>query len=165
MRVLFLDDDSDILADGLADLDGDRYPVSKCLTIERGMEALTNPDGSVTGDAVVVFVDHDLGAGREGYEFVEWIRRRHPLGHLLPIVYLTGRESERGFLERQAKSPYHTPSLYLSKRDFAKTTFDINEFIADLVRQFSESAEEVEQQRLDETIRFFESIPPRADES
>ena len=54
MRVLFLDDDSDILADGLADLDGDRYPVSKCLTIERAMEALTNPDGSITGDPNVV---------------------------------------------------------------------------------------------------------------
>lgn len=159
MRVLFLDDDSEVLTDGLADLDESRHQVDKCTTIEAAKAALTREDGTVTSENIVLFVDHDLGAGNEGYQFVEWVRQTHPRGHLLPIVYLTGRESERGFITRQASKPYHTPSLYLGKRDFARTSFDVNAFIEQLVTEYERGVSEVERQRLDDTIRFFESLP------
>lgn len=159
MKVLFLDDDAGVLTDGLADLDEDRHQVDFCTTIEAAKAVLLRADGELDGADVVLFVDHDLGAGQEGYEFVEWVRRNHPRGHLLPIVYLTGRESERGYIARQAKSPYHSPSLYLSKREFARTSFDVNDFIDRLKADFGNSVTEVESQRLDYTIRFFESLP------
>lgn len=159
MRVLFLDDDSVVLSDGLADLDEQRFRVDLCTTVAAAMTALQDEGGSITPDDVVLFVDHDLGGGQEGYEFVEWVRRGHQRGHLLPIVYLTGRESERGYIKRQANRPYHSPSLYLSKLDFARASFDVNQFIDELVGKFEQGVEEIERQRLEHTIRFFETLP------
>lgn len=159
MKVLFLDDDTAVLTDGLADLDENAHQVHFCTTIDAAKAVLLRADGELDTADVILFVDHDLGAGQEGYVFVEWVRRNHPRGHLLPIVYLTGRESERGYIARQAKSPYHSPSLYLSKREFARTSFDVNDFIDRLRTEFGKSVAEVESQRLDYTIRFFESLP------
>ena len=159
MRLIFLDDDPAVLDEGLAELDSSRFDAEKYSTIEEAQSALSLPDGGVVADDVMCFVDHDLGAGRVGYTFVAWLRRNHPKGLRLPIVYLTGRESERGFLEQQAKDPYHTPSLYLSKREAARSSFDLNAFIDRLADSYSRAAQEDDEQRMKETLNFFEAFP------
>jgi CheY-like chemotaxis protein len=64
---------------------------------------------------VLVFLDHDFHGEAKGYQLCSQIRRHHPLGLLLPIIYLTGRETGEGYTRHWADEPVLSPSLYLDK--------------------------------------------------
>lgn len=68
----------------------------------------------------VLIVDHDLGISTFGYEIVKQIRLIRPDGLTLPIIYLTGRESEIGYLQQALIDPYAMPSVYISKSKMAE---------------------------------------------
>lgn len=69
-------------------------------------------------DPFIVLLDHDLGhAEQQGYVLCAWLREVHPLGLLLPIIYLTGRETPEGFYSRQQVQPFVHPTMYLNKID------------------------------------------------
>ena len=64
---------------------------------------------------LVLIVDHDLGPGVIGYDIVREVRRTRLDGLLLPIIYLTGRESEAGYLTNEMNDPFASPSVYVKK--------------------------------------------------
>lgn len=71
----------------------------------------------------VCLLDHDFRqqANEEetGYDLARWLRTQHPLREILPIIYLTGRESPRSFLQRQRELRKFAPQTYLAKSDLA----------------------------------------------
>ena len=67
----------------------------------------------------VFIIDHDLGGPTVGYEVVGRIRSTRADGLAVPIIYLTGRESERGFLEKRLDQPSLRPSSFVNKNQLA----------------------------------------------
>ena len=90
--------------------------------------------GQHTGPLVLI-VDHDLGPGVVGYDVVREVRRTRHDGLLIPIIYLTGRESEAGYLANELDDPYSSPSAYIKKTSLG--TIDLSLIVA---RYFEHSA-------------------------
>lgn len=67
----------------------------------------------------VFIVDHDLGGQIAGYVVVQKIRETRADGLAAPIVYLTGRESERGYLKKRLDQPALRPSCFINKNELA----------------------------------------------
>jgi CheY-like chemotaxis protein len=84
----------------------------------------------------VFIVDHDLGSGVVGYQVVQRLREARPDGLALPVVYLTGRESERGYLEARLTAPNLRPSVFVSKNKLA--SLDLVEVCSNLLDHYSQ---------------------------
>jgi CheY-like chemotaxis protein len=84
----------------------------------------------------VFIVDHDLGNGTVGYQVVQRLRETRPDGLALPVVYLTGRESEKGYLEARLTAPNLRPSVFVSKNKLA--SLDLVEVCANLLDHYSQ---------------------------
>ncbi len=107
-------------------------------------------------DPVVLFVDHDLGHDLVGYDVVRTIRHERSDGLIVPIVYLTGRETETGFLEAEGRDPYGTPSVYLNKRSLVKT--DLPRFLESLAAAYGEAKALSESQSVRQAMSFFQHL-------
>lgn len=70
-------------------------------------------------DLFVLLLDHDFGLNQgkseAGYELCAYLRTAHPFGMLLPVVYLTGRETEGGFLQQLQAKCGLGPSMFVTK--------------------------------------------------
>jgi len=97
-------------------------------------------------EAAVFIVDHDLGNGVIGYDIVRELRQTRPDGLALPVVYLTGRESEKSYLERRLEKPNLRPSCFVSKSRVAHV--DLLEICADLLAHFQEVLDQEQSQAL-----------------
>src|SRR4051794_3944993 len=62
---------------------------------------------------LMILLDHDFHGESKGYELCRRIRTQHPVGLVLPIVYLTGRETHEDYQRHWASEPTSSPSLYL----------------------------------------------------
>lgn len=100
----------------------------------------------VSNDPAVFIVDHDLGNGDVGYDVVQKLRETRPDGLALPIVYLTGRESEKGYLEMRLKKPNLRPSVFVSKNSLA--SIDLVEVCEGLLDHYSQILEHEQVQTL-----------------
>lgn len=105
----------------------------------------------------VLFVDHDLGEDRDGYDVVRGLRHARADGLIMPIVYLTGRETERGFIEREAEDPYSVPSMYLNKRDLIRV--DMLDLVRRLHSQYLQARALMEAQSTQQAMEFFRDLP------
>ncbi len=86
----------------------------------------------------IVLLDHDFGQGRaEGYALCAWLREEHPLGPLLPIVYLTGRLAPESYIANERTRPFDGPTVYVPK-----TRAD--EQIPDLLARFCDQFDRVQ---------------------
>lgn len=154
MRVLFLDDDRQFLNDGLVELEYSDVEVETFTSVEsllkRVDEVLTEP--------LMLFVDHDLGQDGEGYQAIRSVRERHPNGLSLPIVYLTGRESEQHFLQALRSDPYEAPSAFLSKRELAAADFSLVALIAELEEAFYAADRLARSQEVRRALNVIDSI-------
>lgn len=66
-------------------------------------------------DLFLVILDHNFPGGADGYSLAQVIRIEHPFGQILPIVYLTGYESETSFLAQQAQQPHLHPTAFVKR--------------------------------------------------
>ena len=130
MKVYIVDDDqrfADEIADNARDFGHD---VAVHLSPETAWQELQDDQRM----DVLVLLDHDFHGVAKGYELCSKIRRSHPLGLLVPIVYLTGRETREGYLDHYAGEPILSPSLYLDKGALTRRT----ELLPQLLRRFGE---------------------------
>lgn len=80
----------------------------------------------------IVILDHDFPPenptvrvaiqGRDyelvvGYDIAKWLRAQHPLGQMLPIIYLSGRESAQGFIAQMRKNGQFHPNDFITKAE------------------------------------------------
>jgi len=114
--IAILDDNEAFLATGLLALDQAGMMVHKYSEPEPFIAFVVGHEADL-----IVFVDHDLGTAMRGYDVVRRVRTDRHDGLITPIVYLTGRETEQGFLEHEADDPYAAPSTYLNKRSLVRT--------------------------------------------
>jgi CheY-like chemotaxis protein len=147
-----IDDNPGFLRDGLLALELEGFEVR--MWTEPG--PMIEEIGSASG-ALVFFVDHDLGLSSSGYDVVREVRRTRADGLLVPIVYLTGRETEEGYLATEAADPYSAPSCYLNKR--ALIDVDLIDLVDSLSDRFAEALRLSEQQAARRAVLFFEDMP------
>jgi len=106
----------------------------------------------------VLIVDHDLGISTFGYEIVKQIRLKRPDGMTIPIIYLTGRESEIGYLRQALIDPYAMPSVYISKSKMAE--IDLRAIVDRLGRLSSAAEDAADRQAARRASIFLASSAP-----
>jgi CheY-like chemotaxis protein len=142
-RVVLIDDEISFINSLGRTLEEDGYPVVRLTSIREAVESLqqliaTCGDGSVPEGEVddgcwfVVVLDHDFpredpplriegrGGSRTltvGYDVAQWLRQHHPLGRLLPIVYLSGRETAQGFIAQMRRNGQYHPDAFITKAE------------------------------------------------
>lgn len=134
----------------------------------RGWKVRTYPDSESfaaaefkLSDPIVVIVDHDLGGGVVGYEIVTKLRQARPDGLALPIVYLTGRESEKSYLEQRLRDPNLRPSCFISKNRLAH--IDLLDICAALLVHFQQTLEQEQSQALRRAVAQVAMISPETE--
>ena len=152
VTVVALDDNADFLENGLLILEQEGFDLHRFTDAEEFTDFVRSHDG-----IVVALVDHDLGAELNGYDVVRRIREDRSDGLLLPVVYLTGRESESGFLEAEAANPYTAPSLYLSKRALGRVDIDL--LVIRLARQSIEAGSTADDEAVERATVALASLP------
>lgn len=144
-RVVLVDDEIPFLNSLGKTLEQDGYPVTRLSSLQGAVESLeeffqTCEDGGDVHDEVddrcwfLVVLDHDFPVGnsplkvevrgepvtlRVGYDIAQWLRLRHPLGRLLPIVYLSGRENPHGFVAQMRRNSQYHPNAFVSKAEIS----------------------------------------------
>ncbi len=97
MRVVFVEDDVVIRALVVEFLHEQGYQVDEAATAEDAMQRMT---GACTPHVVVT--DIDLGAGRSGLEFADWVHERWPELH---VIFASGRLDR---MKDRARDPRET---------------------------------------------------------
>jgi CheY-like chemotaxis protein len=86
----------------------------------------------------IAILDHDFraGAGEEttGYDLARELRAAHPLGRVLPIVYLSGRETTDNFIARKREMMSFAPDVFIGKFELATKP----ELLPDVLRYFDD---------------------------
>lgn len=107
-------------------------------------------------DPFIVLLDHDLGAGKEdGYVLCDWLRSGHPLGHVLPIVYLTGRLPPDQYVANQLERPFSGPTVYIAKTNAES---QLQEMLPRFERQFQEVRKAVDEQAARRALATLASV-------
>lgn len=112
----------------------------------QGFSGVTEAKRGLQGvdDPFIVLLDHDLGEGTDdGYVLCEWLRSVHPLGHVLPIVYLTGRLPPDQYIANQLARPFSGPTVYVAKTNAEQ---QIQELLERFVREFVEVRRAIDEQ-------------------
>ena len=142
-RVVLIDDEVPFVNSLGRMLEEEGYLVIRLNTIRDAvdrlaplMEGAADEEGA-RSDAIdagwfIVVLDHDFppespavrvtlrGSESElvvGYDVAEWLRTRHPLGRMLPIIYLSGRESAQGFIARMRTNGQFHPDDFITKAE------------------------------------------------
>lgn len=147
-----LDDHQLFLETGLLPLEQGGYHVHKFSAPEDLLE-----HAGQSKCTTVYFIDHDLGLAENGYDIVRTLRNSRPDGLLLPIVYLTGRETPDGYLAQEASDPYSSPSCYLNKRELIKA--DLVGLVARLLVRYRESLVQADDQAVSRAVTGLSELP------
>ncbi len=71
----------------------------------------------------MTILDHDFSVGSQtglvGYEFSNFLKKNHWAGKVMPIIYLTGRESKEGFEQAISTFGGYAPDEYIPKSKLA----------------------------------------------
>lgn len=74
-------------------------------------------------DMFLVLLDHDFAAaGNEtavGYDLAKWLKKSHWAQHVLPIIYVTGRELPMGYVRMRREFGGLAPDEFISKDELA----------------------------------------------
>ena len=133
LHIFMLDDNVEFLDVALIALEQEGFPVSKFLDPVPFITSITSFDGPVIG-----FVDHDLGHDMVGYDVVREVRTLREDGDFVPLIYLTGRETDENYLSQERRDPFGVPSMYIAKRDLIQT--DLLELVNRLLSQYLDQA-------------------------
>jgi len=81
---------------------------------------------------LIVILDHDFSlAGMpdyKGYDFAKFAKKNHWSRCVLPIVYLTGRETVESFLDMKTMLGGTAPDSYLSKAESHKLVDEVEKW-------------------------------------
>ena len=119
MDVIIVDDDGEFARDLKALLRTEGYAASVYQDFDSAYAALKDIESPY-----VLLLDHDLGdgQGRQGYLLCSELRRTHPFGLLLPVVYITGEKFLRLFSSGNDRRCFEHPNAFVSKGDLARNT-------------------------------------------
>jgi len=112
-------------------------------------------------EPAVYVIDHDLGSNSVGYDIVRELRKVRPDGLSLPIVYLTGRESEKSYLEHRLNQPNLRPSCFINKNRLAH--LDLIEVCEGLLEHFHFTLEQEQSQSLRRAVANVARSVPEED--
>jgi CheY-like chemotaxis protein len=139
--VLLVDDEQPFISSLGRTLEEEGYPVLRFSTIrdvvnqvgERMRKSQEEVEaGDIDEDWFIAVLDHDFpredppvrvslrGTERDlvsGYDIAEWLRLHHPLRWMLPIIYLSGRESAQGFIARMRENGQFHPDDFITKAE------------------------------------------------
>ncbi|OQY29867.1 MAG: hypothetical protein B6244_02605 [Candidatus Cloacimonetes bacterium 4572_55] len=136
MRVIIVDDEVDF-GESLQDMiESEGYEVDFYCSIHSAQEALSSLE-----EPIVVISDHDFGGIEVGYDFCKWLREKHPFGLLLPIIYLTGRGSDKDYLNQQQESPFNHPNAFISKDQLSSD----DDLLPDILSRYSKGFEQIQE--------------------
>ena len=143
-NLVAIDDDKNFLDSLTALLEVSGYKVFTFGSVEMAIEGTKN-----INDLYVTLLDHDfsLGSseGKFGYEFSRHLKRSHWAGFVMPIIYLTGRESREGFNSAVSEFGGYAPDEYFAKSQLASEPGLLQQridFYLDRLANFEASAEE-----------------------
>lgn len=92
-----------------------------CMSGNGDGAVLRNADARETDAVIVIDPSGVLRDGQRdvlvGYDIAEWLRTNHPLGRMLPIIYLSGRESAQGFIARMRQNGQYHPGDFITKAE------------------------------------------------
>ncbi len=159
MKVIVVDDEASV-ADGLKDLiESEGYDVEVYHTLKDVREGLSGIE-----EPMVVILDHDFSDVGErdqvGYDLCQWLRENHPFGLLLPIIYLTGRETAERYLQQQRNAPFVHPNAYVSKDQLASEQDLLSNLLKRYEKEFAQIRELFEKQSAQQALIGFEEMEP-----
>lgn len=158
MKVVIVDDDQGVTDD-----------VAEMLRT-RGFEvdtyyALGDATGPLTRstEPFVLILDHDFGDSEGvGYDLCRAVRREHPYGLILPIIYRSGKESIDQYVEHDQEELVLSPTAFLSKTESLATT-RLPAIIEECARSFEESLDLLSAQSVRQAILELQASDPEGD--
>ncbi len=159
MRIIIVDDEVGF-AESLKDLvESEGYEADAYYTLKDMREQLEGNE-----EPLVVILDHDFSEIGEqnqvGYDLCQWLRETHPFGLLLPIIYLTGRETPERYLQQQRLSPFVHPNAYISKEQLASEMDLLPSLLEQYEKGFTQIQEIFEKQSAQQALIGFEQMEP-----
>jgi len=159
MKVIIVDDDAGV-AESLKDLvESEGYDAAVYHSLKDVREGLKG-----TEEPMVVVLDHDFSEVGEqnqvGYDLCQWLRENHPFGLLLPIIYLTGRETAERYLQQQRYAPFVHPNAYISKDQLASEQNLLPSLLKRYEKEFVQIRELFEKQSAQQALIGFEEMEP-----
>jgi len=153
-------DDEKSIADSLKDLaESEGYDVEVYHTLKdvrAGLQDVEKP--------MVIILDHDFSEVGErdqvGYDLCQWLRENHPFGLLLPIIYLTGRETEERYLQQQRNAPFVHPNAFVSKDQLASNQDLLSDLLHRYEKEFERILELFDKQSAQQALIGFEEMEP-----
>lgn len=141
--VVCLDDRREYLDSVLAlELEDPGWQLVLAATPAEAREALE----AAPPDDLVFIVDHDLNGSEVGYDIVRWARTSLAGGTFLPVVYLTGKQTEADFVSASSETPFEAANVLLSKREVGRRDFDFVQFVKTLLLKSAEARLRSEEQ-------------------
>lgn len=143
-KLVAIDDDLNFLESLTALLEISGYIVTTFLSVEAAIAGTENDR-----ELFVTLLDHDFSLGNTdgkfGYEFSKHLKRVHWAGVVMPIIYLTGRESKEGFNAAVSEFGGYAPDEYFSKSKLAAQPGELQkriDFYLDRLANFEASVDE-----------------------
>lgn len=138
--VVLIDDEVPFINSLGRALEEEGYSVTRLRSISEAVSHLSvrlrMPEDGTADDLdagwFILVLDHDfppedpttLVAGlegefevRNGYGIARWLRIHHSLGRMLPIIYLSGRESAQGFIAQMRENGQYHPDDFITKAE------------------------------------------------
>jgi CheY-like chemotaxis protein len=116
--------------------------IRKFLTLLSAREAL-----DASAQMLLLILDHDFPNAdsnlSNGYDFADYAKTRFWMRAVLPIIYLTGRESLEGFESKKFLMGGRAPDFYMNKTELHTNKLDeLIENLADRLYNFEVAVEE-----------------------
>ena len=139
-----MDDDVKVLESLRFRLEGYSIPTE---TFDNLKTAKLAVDGLVTGESVVVILDHDFSHagsdGETGYDFAEYLKRTSWMSYVAPVIYLTGRESRENYEVKKSELAGYAPDAFISKSQLSSNALETQlEFYLDRLYNFEVTIED-----------------------
>lgn len=116
--IYVIDDEVDVAAAVCTSLELDGY---QCRPLHSLTQARTQLGG--VEELFITILDHDFatvaGEAETGYEFGRWLKEQHWAAYVLPIIYLTGRETPAGYVRARRELAGYAPDDFLNKNELA----------------------------------------------
>jgi CheY-like chemotaxis protein len=152
-RIVLVDDEVEFVEDLRVLIQALGYDSEAYYSLASAKEGLRGRE-----DDFIVLLDHDFraeaGEDEKGYLLARWLRREHRLREILPIIYLTGRESPEDFVKMHQELRLFAPDAYLNKSQLASEPDRLPELLSyydDELDRFQAMREEYG----DERARYF----------
>lgn len=131
--------------------------IQKFLTLVSARDSL-----DVAREMLIMILDHDFpsngGELTNGYDLADHAKSRYWMRSVLPIIYLTGRESKEGFDAKKFLMGGRAPDFYMNKTELHTNKLeDLIDLLADRLYNFAVT---IEDHGLERAIEIFSDPIP-----